>query len=101
MTEHVELWMVPARSQLQWHSWGDAADAQFVVFNPSSGETHCLNFVAALILQYLEERPYSVDALAAEIRKAIPEGTEAGALVNFAGLLQEFDEIGLIAPVRP
>jgi PqqD family protein of HPr-rel-A system len=99
MTEHHEVWTVPNYLQLQWRSWSDENDDQFAVFNTLSGETHCLNFTAWLILQRLEERPSTADALAAEMRAAIPDA-EADVHPRITSLLKEFDEMGLIAPVR-
>lgn len=98
MTEKSETWTVPSYLQLQWHSWGDE---QFAVFNTLSGETHCMNLTAALLLQHLEERPATVDSLVAEIRDALPDGADAAALEQVESLIEEFDQIGLIAPVRP
>lgn len=98
MTKKSETWTVPSYLRLQWHSWGDE---QFAVFNTLSGETHCMNSTAALLLQHLEERPATIDGLVAEIRNALPDGADLAALDQIAGLIEEFDQIGLIAPVRP
>lgn len=101
MTENRQLWKVPAYLRLQWHSWGDAGSEEFVVFNPFSGETHCLNVTTAWILQYLEDRPASVEMLVAELRRLLPDDAGVKALDHIAELLAEFDQVGLIAAVRP
>jgi PqqD family protein of HPr-rel-A system len=98
MTETSDRWTVPSYLQLRWHCW---ADEQFAVFNTLSGETHCLNWTAALFLQLLEERPATPEALVAEIRKALPDDAEIVALSQMVeSLIEEFDKVGLIAPVR-
>ena len=96
--EHVR-WMVPDYLELYWHSWGDGANEEFVVFNNFSGETHCLNFTAALVLQYLEEHAVSADAVAAAIQKVLPADANVKAFRQIRDLLEEFDQVGLIAPV--
>jgi PqqD family protein of HPr-rel-A system len=101
MPDNQKIWTVPDYLQLRWHSWGEAEDAQFVVFNSFSGETHCLNFTAALALEYLEAHAANADTLCAAIRQALPAGAETDALQQIAELLSEFDQVGLIAPVRP
>jgi len=99
MSEKLQIWKVPDYLQLQWHSWGDAGSEEFVVFNTLSGETHCVNFTTALVLQYLEERPASADVLAAEIRNAVLDDASVKALDHIAELLAEFDQVGLVTAV--
>lgn len=101
MPDDRKIWTVPDYLQLRWHSWGEAEDGQFVVFNGFSGETHCLNLTAALALEYLETHAAGADALCAAIRPALPAGAESDALRQIENLLSEFDRVGLIAPVRP
>lgn len=101
MPNDQKIWTVPDYLQLRWHSWGEAEDAEFIVFNSFSGETHCLNFTAALVLEYLETHAAGADTLCAAIRQALPAGAETDALRQIENLLGEFDQIGLIAAVRP
>jgi PqqD family protein of HPr-rel-A system len=99
MTENSQIWKVPDYLQLLWHSWSDAGSEEFVVFNTFSGETHCVNFTAALVLQYLEGRAASADVLTAEIWKAVPDDVSVKALDHIAELLAEFDQVGLVTAV--
>ena len=98
--EH-KIWSVPDYLQLRWRSWGEAENEEFIVFNSFSGETHCLNFTAALVLQHLNEHAASADVLCAAIRGALPPDGNSDALREIDELLREFDQVGLIAPVYP
>jgi len=99
MANEHQIWRVPDYLQLRWQSWGEAENTQFVVFNCFSGETHCLNLTAGLVLQYLETEGASAAALSAAIRRALPAGANADALRQIPDLLHEFDQVGLIASV--
>jgi PqqD family protein of HPr-rel-A system len=99
MAQASQLWGIPDHLELLWHSWGTGPDEQFAVFNTASGETHCLNLTAALVLQFLETSPASLEDITINIGTGSPSVVDAPALSQISELLQEFDQIGLIAPV--
>jgi len=101
MANEHQIWRVPDYLQLRWQSWGEAENTQFVVFNCFSGETHCLNLTAGLVLHYLQTEAASASELSAAIQQALPGGANADALQQIPDLLREFDQVGLIAPVSP
>ena len=76
-------WKVPQECRLEWRSFGSL----HIVFNPASGDTHLLNAVSAAVLRSLEETPSTIDEL-----QARSNATDVEALI------EELDELGLIAP---
>jgi PqqD family protein of HPr-rel-A system len=88
----LNTWTVPSRINLQWKRWGD----EFIVFNPTSGQTHLLNLVAGKALKLLEESPASPS----EIIDRLCETTGIESSTEFAEhirrLFSEFDELGLV-----
>ena len=99
MAKKTIIWTVPKHLSLQWHSWGEGAAEEFVVFNPSSGETHCLNLTSVLVLQSLAEHPASAEIVVENIRKSLPAGNDTAILEKIPELLDELDQCGLIVPV--
>lgn len=77
---------------LEWQEWDDI----YIVYQPSSAETHVFNETTALILRCLEQGPLS--------REMVKEWTEAAlgvalgglAAADFAVATMRLEELGLI-----
>lgn len=82
----------PAAHGLHWLRWEDV----YVVFQPSSAETHVFNETTALVLRALEHGPLPAECLKAETEAAL--GVQAGDLGgdDFAFALARLEELGLI-----
>ena len=88
-------WRVASRAPLLWRHW----DAEWVVFQPDSGDTHLVDPVAASVLRRLESAPASSADLTEELAHLPfpdPVGDHAETVTR---LLRAFDGVGLIEPV--
>ena len=98
MLDHSSLWQVRPTTQLRWREW----DGEFVVYNSESGQTHYLNGLAAKVLQYFEAQPASFASLMGDIELDDKAAGHAQPLLKqLSDLVNELDELGLIAPVAP
>ena len=81
-----------AGKRLQWQEW----DEFYIVYQPSSAETHVFNETTALILKCLNEMPLLVDALKERTEASL--GVGQGELVadDFAFATMRLEELGLI-----
>ena len=82
---------------LRWRTWSAETEEEYLIFNTGSGETHCVNFTAAFVLQLLEERPMTIEAVASRICQVSPQAADA-VLKHIHLLFGEFDRVGLIVP---
>lgn len=81
-----------AGHDLVWMDW----DQVYIVFQPSSAETHVFNEVTALILRSLDVGPLSSEEVSEKIEVAL--GVERGALAadDLAFATMRLEELGLI-----
>jgi len=86
-------WSADTQLRQYWRCW----DGETMVFLPKSGETHCLNALAASVLQRLGERAMTASELSALLRSE--GGGDAPNSQEFDALLRQFDELGLISPL--
>jgi len=84
-------WSADADLRRHWRVWDD----EVMVFHPKSGETHCLNPLAAHVLQLLTVRAMTTSELVDRLR-AESMGQPTGQEID--SLLRQFDELGLISP---
>jgi PqqD family protein of HPr-rel-A system len=91
------VWVVPAANTLAWRAWDD----EFLVYNTASGQTHHLNLLAGEALRCLEAQPGSARALVSRLADQFEIATDSPLLQMIDRLIQEFDELGLIAPSTP
>lgn len=89
-------WRTPAECELLWRSWDDE---EFVVFHARSGDTHLLNAMAAEALEELGRRPVTAQELAVHLGECLERPADEELQRIAAGLIREFDELGLIEPV--
>ena len=84
--------LVSARRELIWQEW----DGIYIVYQPSSTETHVFNETTALILKCLEQGPLSADAAKERTEAAL--GADPGELAadDFAFATMRLEELGLI-----
>ena len=77
---------------LQWDEW----DGIYIVYQPSSTETHVFNETTALILKCLEQGSLSADAAKERTEAAL--GADPGELAadDFAFATMRLEELGLI-----
>ena len=72
-----------------------------MVFNTASGDTHFLNDFAGAILQYLEAGPATLAEILEHIEKSSGEALAPELAAQIQGLIEKFDESGLIEPTGP
>jgi PqqD family protein of HPr-rel-A system len=84
--------LTSAGSELDWQEW----DEVFIVFQPSSAETHVFNETTAVILRCLGSGALSTDAVKALTEAAL--GVDSGELAtdDFAFATMRLEELGLI-----
>jgi len=81
-----------AASGLQWRQW----DEIFIVYQPTSAETHVFNQTTAMILRCLAMGPLEATAIKAKTETAL--GLRVGELVtgDFEFATTRLEELGLI-----
>jgi PqqD family protein of HPr-rel-A system len=84
--------LVSTHCELIWHEW----DGIYIVYQPSSAETHVFNETTASILKCLEKGSLSKEAVSLQTEAAL--GVGAGELVadDFAFATMRLEELGLI-----
>jgi PqqD family protein of HPr-rel-A system len=85
-------WSADMELRQHWRCWDD----ETMVFHPKSGETHCLNSLAASVLRKLGECALTASELMDQLQS---EGGDAPSVQEIEALLQQFDELGLISPL--
>lgn len=77
---------------LEWQEWDDV----YIVYQPSSAETHVFNETTALILSCLEQGPLSRKMLKEWVEAAL--GVDQGKLAadDFAFATMRLEELGLV-----
>lgn len=86
------LGLASAGRGLVWQDWDDV----YLVYQPSSAETHVFNDTTALILKCLEQGPQSGEAVKAWAERALGVGQGALATDDFAFAVGRLEELGLI-----
>ena len=81
-----------AGNSLQWQEWDDV----YIVFQPSSAETHVFNETTALILKCLEQGSRSIEAVKDWTEAALEVGRGDLAEEDFAFATMRLEELGLI-----
>ena len=81
-----------AGRRLQWGEWDDV----YIVYQPSSAETHVFNETTALILRCLEHGPLSADEVKVQTEAALCVGQGELASDDFAFATTRLEELGLV-----
>ena len=89
-------WRVPLDAELHWRCWDPD---EHIVYHAQSGDTHCLNPVAAEVLRYLQAHCATADELSGQLAGTVGETADNELLSRIEQLLQQLDELGLIEPV--
>jgi PqqD family protein of HPr-rel-A system len=84
--------VAPASGALEWQEWDDI----YIVYQPSSAETHVFNETTALILKCLEQGSQSLAVVRTWTEAAL--GVNQGELdaADFAFAVTRLEELGLI-----
>ena len=90
--EAASLVLTPVVSMLEWQEW----DGIFIVYQPSSAETHVFNETTALILRCLEQGPLSADRVKGWTEAALHIGQGELGCEDFALAVARLEEIGLV-----
>ena len=85
-------WSADTELRQHWRSW----DGESMIFHPHSGETHCLNALAASVLLKLCEHPMTASELTTLLQS---ESGNAPSTDELHALLRQFDQLGLISPL--
>jgi PqqD family protein of HPr-rel-A system len=87
-------WAVPSKNLLAWRIWDD----EFLVYNAASGQTHHLNLLAGEALRSLEVEPAETRELVGRLADRFEIAEDSPPLRMIDRLIDELDELGLIAP---
>ncbi|NIP86632.1 MAG: HPr-rel-A system PqqD family peptide chaperone [Planctomycetales bacterium] len=85
-------WQVPAGVTLTWKQWND----DFLVFNPHTGDTHLLDFVAAAGVQCFEQEALDEEALRDRLASRLEVEPDPELSTYAAQLITHLDHLGLI-----
>lgn len=87
-------WRIASSANLQWRTW----DHETLIYHPPSGDTHCLNPVAAAALQAIIHQPATLAQLVTMLSHEL-ELTDSESLTQQLGaFLMQFHELGVIEP---
>ena len=84
--------LVSARRELIWQEWDDI----YIVYQPSSAETHVFNETTALILKCLQHGSLSADEMKGQTEASLGVGAGELAADDFAFATMRLEELGLI-----
>jgi PqqD family protein of HPr-rel-A system len=84
--------LVSALRELTWQDWDDV----YIVYQPSSAETHVFNETTALILKCLEPGPLLADEVKVLTEAALGIGPGELSKEDFAFATSRLEELGLI-----
>ena len=84
--------LTSAHFELIWQDW----DGIYIVYQPSSAETHVFNETTALILKCLEHGPLSADEVKVQTEAALCVGQGELASDDFAFATTRLEELGLV-----
>lgn len=87
------VWQTPQETALLWRHWD--GEAEVIVFNSQSGETHLLDALSAAALSAIESAPATVDGLADRLAGQFaldPQALER----RLRQICADFDQLGLI-----
>lgn len=89
---HPFIMLTAAARELTWRSWDDV----YIVYQPSSAETHVFNETSAAVLDCLRETSMTMEGL--KVRLARDLGVAAEDLVHddLAFAVGRLDELGLV-----
>lgn len=82
----------PAGSALEWQAWDDI----YIVYQPSSAETHVFNETTALILRCLQHGPQSMEFVAESTEAALGAGAGELGSEDLAFAVERLEELGLV-----
>lgn len=84
--------LVSLSHKLVWYEW----DGIYIVYQPSSAETHVFNETTASILKCLEEKSLSLEATKLQIEAALHMGAGSLDADDFAFATMRLEELGLL-----
>ncbi|MCG8360137.1 MAG: HPr-rel-A system PqqD family peptide chaperone [Kiloniellales bacterium] len=73
-------------------------DGEFVVFNPLSGQTHCLDVVGARVLARILEGPATAHDLKDELARFLEVDNDARLAELVDRALDNLDDLGIVHP---
>ena len=84
--------LMAASRGLVWQDWDDV----YIVYQPSSAETHVFNETTAAILRSLEAEPLAADGVKRETEAALGVAQGGLAADDFVFATRRLEELGLI-----
>ena len=90
-------WRLCGSSPLPLRDWG----AECAAFNPLSGHTHILDFIAGALIQALAQGPCGEAKLQRVLADALQLPADEPLQEQLQALLAQLDEQDLIEPVAP
>jgi PqqD family protein of HPr-rel-A system len=86
------LTLTPSGKSLIWQDWGDL----FIVYQPSSTETHLFNDTTAAVVQSLEKSPLSSAELFSAVSSTLMCTGDALSESDLSFVTDRLEELGLI-----
>ncbi len=85
--------MMRARERLVWRHWDD--EDEYVVYNPTSGDSHLLDFLTAQGLMRLEQHPMTAAELVADLSAHLDIAADKSLDAYVRRFLDELFDLGL------
>jgi PqqD family protein of HPr-rel-A system len=89
---NLSLVLTHAGRELIWQDWNDV----YIVYQPSSTETHVFNETTAAVLQALEKSPLTITEVANRTAQALDLGFEDISDSDLSFAVARLEELGLI-----
>ena len=88
-------WRLPAGADVAWRCW----DGDYVVFNPLSGNTHCLDIVTGEVLKAVMEGDGEASSIASRTAEFLDVEQDDKLSATVAEILERLEGAGLIEGV--
>lgn len=86
------VWQVASNADLLWHVWDD----ETVVYHRRSGDTHILNPLSAVVLEFLDQRAATCSQIVEHVADYFELKADDELLQKMEECLSRFDQVGLI-----
>ena len=90
----LRAWRLADDADLQWRIW----EEQTIIYHPPSGDTHCLNPLAAAVLRRIEQQPVATQQLVQAVFQTLEMEVTSSLEQQVQMLLGQFHELGMIEP---
>ena len=89
------MWQLRSQQSFALHSWND----EYVAYDCATGDTHQLSWLAADVLNQLQQHPVTHGALVQEFLASDPTLDPQAVVTEVASVLAQFHQLALIEQV--